>query len=66
VSRDTALDIELRWFKSSYSSGEGGDCVEVATHRGGVNVRDSKHAAGPSLSFDSDRWASFVAYAREA
>ena len=32
----------LDWFKSSYSSGEGGACVEVAADRAAVRVRDSK------------------------
>ncbi|NUL07632.1 DUF397 domain-containing protein, partial [Streptomyces lunaelactis] len=33
----------LNWFKSSYSSGEGGACVEVATCPATIHVRDSKH-----------------------
>ncbi|MFI1221979.1 MULTISPECIES: DUF397 domain-containing protein [unclassified Streptomyces] len=24
--------IDLHWFKSSYSNGDGGDCIEVAYH----------------------------------
>ncbi|MFE9354412.1 DUF397 domain-containing protein [Streptomyces olivaceoviridis] len=31
----------LAWFKSSYSSGEGGDCVELA-----YNWRKSSHSSG--------------------
>lgn len=40
---DTA---KMRWRKSSYSAGNGGDCVEVA-YTGAV--RDSKNPTGPAL-----------------
>ncbi|MFV2118799.1 DUF397 domain-containing protein [Streptomyces sp. Act-28] len=64
--RRNTRDIHgLTWFKSSYSSGEGGQCVEVATQSGSVHVRDSKNAARPPLSFGHDQWASFITYARE-
>ncbi|MFC4854922.1 DUF397 domain-containing protein [Actinophytocola glycyrrhizae] len=39
----------LRWRKSSRSSGQGGNCVELA-HVGAV--RDSKNPAGPALRVD--------------
>lgn len=42
---------ELTWFKSSYSDGEGGNCVEVAACPGAVHVRDSKDTHGPRLAF---------------
>ncbi|MCN9239566.1 DUF397 domain-containing protein [Streptomyces sp. RY43-2] len=52
-----------RWFKSSYS-GNGGQCIEVATNladsRGVVPVRDSKVQSGPVLSFHSATFSSFV------
>ncbi|MFI6668347.1 DUF397 domain-containing protein [Streptomyces sp. NPDC050481] len=40
---------ELKWFKSSYSSGPDGDsCVEIATASHAVQVRDSKNdTTGP-------------------
>jgi hypothetical protein len=50
----------LRWRKSSYSSGNGGACVEVAPLPGGVAVRDSKNPAGPILSFTPDEWRAFI------
>ncbi|MCX4548216.1 DUF397 domain-containing protein [Streptomyces sp. NBC_01500] len=53
----------LMWVKSSYSSsGDGNDCVEVASAPGAVHVRDSKNVPGPQLGFASDAWADFVAY----
>jgi hypothetical protein len=54
---------ELHWFKSSYSSGSGDDCVEVAGAPGAVHVRDSKDTGRPELDFPSRAWAPFVAFA---
>lgn len=51
------------WFKSSHSSGSGGECVEVAACPGTVRVRDSKDAAGPVLSLSLKGWAAFVMFA---
>ncbi|MFE6284262.1 DUF397 domain-containing protein [Streptomyces sp. NPDC057877] len=54
--------IRLEWFKSTYSSGEGGACVEVAANRTAVRVRDSKEPGdGPQLAFTRGAWAGFVA-----
>ncbi|MDQ3152324.1 MAG: DUF397 domain-containing protein [Actinomycetota bacterium] len=50
----------LRWRKSRRSSGQGGNCVEVADLDGGVAVRDSKDPTGPVLSFTPDRWAASI------
>ncbi|MET8713372.1 DUF397 domain-containing protein [Streptomyces sp. NPDC004735] len=51
---------ESAWFKSSYSSGGGGECVEVAATVAGVFVRDSKQASGPVLTVGPGAWAGFV------
>ncbi|MEU6598345.1 DUF397 domain-containing protein [Streptomyces flaveolus] len=56
---------ESAWFKSSYSSGEGGECVEVAAHAATVLVRDSKRPAEARLSFAADAWAGFVRLAAQ-
>jgi hypothetical protein len=40
---------EARWRKSSYSSGQGGECIELAY---GGAVRDSKNSSGPFLVVD--------------
>ncbi|MFJ7412223.1 DUF397 domain-containing protein [Streptomyces sp. NPDC098077] len=48
------------WFKSSYSGGDQGECLEVARGYAAVPVRDSKAADGPALVFSSDGWSSFV------
>jgi len=44
--------MEPTWRKSSYSSDQGGNCVEVADLNGGGRaVRDSKNPTGPALTF---------------
>ncbi|MFG2398784.1 DUF397 domain-containing protein [Streptomyces lydicus] len=49
------------WRKSSYSNGEGAECIEVADgHPGAVPVRDSKDPHGPALVFPTSRWSSFI------
>ncbi|MFI7382982.1 DUF397 domain-containing protein [Streptomyces sp. NPDC049813] len=49
------------WFKSSYSNGAGGECLECAvTASGGVLVRDSKRLGGAVLPVGAQAWASFV------
>ena len=49
------------WYKSSYSGGSGGDCLEVADgHPALVPVRDSKAPFGPKLVFRSEAWSAFV------
>ncbi|MEU1053468.1 DUF397 domain-containing protein [Streptomyces sp. NPDC005876] len=53
----------LEWFKSSYSSNDGPECVEVAITAPTVYVRDSKDTALPHLTFDADPWAEFLAFA---
>ncbi|MBZ6254698.1 DUF397 domain-containing protein [Streptomyces olivaceus] len=51
----------VQWRKSSYSSGTGGECVEVTDGLPGVvPVRDSKDPHGPALLFPSEAWSAFV------
>ncbi|MET7610081.1 DUF397 domain-containing protein [Streptomyces seoulensis] len=45
------------WRKSTYSNGEGGDCVEVAD---GILVRDSKVKDSPVLLLSNSAWADFL------
>ncbi|WP_055601973.1 DUF397 domain-containing protein [Streptomyces aureus] len=52
---------DLVWFKSSYSSGGDGDCVEVATCPSTVHVRDSKNPDGPQFAVAPAAWAGFLA-----
>jgi Domain of unknown function (DUF397) len=66
---NATLDLShAEWVKSSYSSGDGGQCVEfapgIAATAGVVPVRDSKNPAGPALVFSVDAWDSFTTAVR--
>ncbi|WP_432156353.1 DUF397 domain-containing protein [Streptomyces sp. bgisy153] len=58
----------LKWFKSSYSSNEGPECVEVAIPPARttptIHVRDSKKTDGPRLTFTDAPWQDFLGFAR--
>ncbi|KAB2348618.1 DUF397 domain-containing protein [Actinomadura rudentiformis] len=45
-----------RWRKSSYSGGQGGECVEVANVAAVIAVRDSKDPAGPKVTLTASGW----------
>ncbi|MEU4039979.1 DUF397 domain-containing protein [Streptomyces collinus] len=53
-------DTAPEWFKSSYSSGEGGACLEVALRPTSVHIRDSKTPASPHLTVTPAAWAAFL------
>lgn len=53
----------LAWFKSSYSAGNGGECMEVATCPGRVHVRDSKDTTRAALAVEPTAWTAFVEFA---
>jgi hypothetical protein len=55
----------LAWFKSSYSTGSGGECIEVAVCSGAVRVRDSKDVARRGLAVDAEAWMAFVGFAAQ-
>ncbi|WP_328670722.1 DUF397 domain-containing protein [Streptomyces sp. NBC_00328] len=52
--------IAPEWIRSSYSTDEGPDCVEVAAHPDGILVRDSKNPGGPRLTLAPGAWAAFL------
>ncbi|MFI2634146.1 DUF397 domain-containing protein [Streptomyces collinus] len=61
------MTTELDWFKSSYSSNDGPDCVEVAKspapHHPTVHIRDSKKKDGARLAFTDGSWSEFLEFA---
>lgn len=65
----TVRDIDLSaavWQTSSFSSGNGGQCVEIALNLPGiVAVRDSKDRSGTTLVFSLAAWRRFTAHASE-
>ncbi|GGZ53212.1 hypothetical protein GCM10010387_54240 [Streptomyces inusitatus] len=66
----TTSSSPLRWVKSSYSTSNGGDCVEwapdYASATGTVPVRDSKNPAGPTLMVSPSAFAGLVTLARSS
>ncbi|MFJ8543590.1 DUF397 domain-containing protein [Streptomyces sp. NPDC093586] len=57
---------ELHWFKSSYSGGDGDNCVEVAVRPEAVHVRDSKDKRIRPLVVAPAAWTAFAALAAGA
>ena len=56
------MSSALQWFKSSYSSSEGGACLEVALSPRTIHIRDSKNPEdGPTLRIGPEAWAAFTA-----
>jgi len=49
----------MDWRKSSYSTGSGGQCVEVASAEG-VAVRDTANRQGAALTFPAESWQTFL------
>ncbi|CAM5704877.1 DUF397 domain-containing protein [Streptomyces hirsutus] len=57
---------ELAWFKSSYSGGGGGNCVEVAVRPETVLVRDSKDIERQPLAVSREAWSAFTTLATDS
>ncbi|MEV0964173.1 DUF397 domain-containing protein [Streptomyces sp. NPDC049910] len=51
-----------RWFKSSYSGGEGDNCVEIALRPQAVHIRDSKDTRIHPLVVTPTAWTAFTAH----
>jgi Domain of unknown function (DUF397) len=52
------------WRKSSFSSANGGSCIETASDNGAVLVRDTTDRDGPVLTVSPDAWGKFTATLR--
>ncbi|MBD3006117.1 DUF397 domain-containing protein [Streptomyces sp. 5-10] len=57
---NSEASAETTWFKSSYSTNEGGACVEVAVTEQSVRIRDSKDLTRPALTVGRDGWTRFI------
>ncbi|MGG7573058.1 DUF397 domain-containing protein [Streptomyces sirii] len=62
MKRSSRTDLDAaRWRKSSYSNGDGADCVEVSDDLPGlVPVRDSKNPEGGALILPAGAWRRFI------
>ncbi|MGW1724998.1 DUF397 domain-containing protein [Streptomyces sp. NPDC002306] len=60
------MSTTLQWFKSSYSSDQGGQCLEVAPTPLAIHIRDSKQSpgTGPALAVTPGCWAAFLPLVR--
>jgi len=56
----------MDWRKSSYSGGNGGQCVETATGNGVVLVRDTASRDGGTLAFSASAWSAFMTGIRQS
>jgi len=59
------MDMNIQWRKATYSSGNGGNCIEVAAADHVVAVRDSNDPDGPRLAFRPQAWKAFTAKLKE-
>ncbi|MFF2653992.1 DUF397 domain-containing protein [Streptomyces sp. NPDC058045] len=68
MSSSTHQPRPLRWVKSTYSGGEGGECIEWAPEHAAATgeflVRDSKNPSGPQLTLTGAGFTSLVEYAK--
>jgi hypothetical protein len=48
------------WRKSTYSGGNGSNCVEVAASPESVLIRDTKNRSGSTLAFSPGTWRTFA------
>jgi hypothetical protein len=55
--------VVTAWRKSSYSGGNGGECVEVAA-ADNVMVRDTADRKGATLCFSAPAWQEFLGSVR--
>ncbi|MER6055912.1 DUF397 domain-containing protein [Streptomyces albidoflavus] len=55
-----------RWFTSSYSNAQGGECVEGAALPGGqMAIRDTKDRRRGAFVFPAPAWRAFLGAVRE-
>ncbi len=59
----TASPDTTPWIKARASGGNG-NCVEMRTSHGQVEVRDSKDKQGPTLTFNRAEFAAWLAGAK--
>ncbi|MFJ1745545.1 DUF397 domain-containing protein [Streptomyces sp. NPDC088116] len=61
-----SMPVTTLWHKSSYSTDNGGNCIEIASGQAGViPIRDSKSPDGPRLMILPGAFISFVQAVRQ-
>lgn len=56
------MRTDLDWRKSSYSGGQGDNCVEIAVHTEAVHLRDSKDTSMSPLPVSPTAWRAFTSW----
>ena len=54
------MPLSRDWATSSYSTSNGGNCVQARDTGRAVQVRDSKDPDGPVLTFAKASWTAFA------
>ena len=52
------------WRKSTYSDGNGGECVEAASGAGMIRLRDTADRGGVTLTVAANAWRDLLARLR--
>jgi hypothetical protein len=60
VKEALLMHLSRDWVTSSYSTSNGGNCVQARDNGHAVQVRDSKDPDGPVLTFARAQWAAFT------
>jgi hypothetical protein len=55
------MSTALQWFKSSFSTEQGGACLEIAAARSATYIRDSKNPREAHLTVTPATRAAFLA-----
>jgi hypothetical protein len=55
---------DARWHKSTFSSGNGASCIEVAVGVGGAALRDTKDRSRAAHRYPIGEWRAFLAGVR--
>ncbi|PKK13817.1 DUF397 domain-containing protein [Thermomonospora sp. CIF 1] len=57
--------VDVRWRKSSYTTSNGGDCVEVARLAEGIGIRDSKNRERGHLTMPFSQFTALLAHLKQ-
>ena len=60
ISPESDASSRLVWFRSSYSNGVGGECVECALTSHGALVLDSKRLEANVVAVSGEAWRFFI------
>lgn len=56
---------DLRWRTSTHSGSNGGGCLETASRRHSILIRDTRDRTGPVLQFTPAAWRRFTSQIKD-